>query len=103
MSQRPALRDAVPWGTLRASAIIMAIACSAVVMTLPSGVFMTTTPRLVAAGISTLSSPMPARPTTFKAARTDKQVFSDLGGTTNNQGVVITDDFFAVLPGSARF
>ena len=44
----------------------MAMACSAVVMTLPAGVFITMMPRLVAAGISTLSSPMPARPTTLR-------------------------------------
>jgi hypothetical protein len=43
----------------------MAMACSAVVMELPNGVFITTTPRPVAAGTSTLSTPMPARPTTF--------------------------------------
>ena len=52
-------------GMLRVRASIMAIACSAVVTTLPVGVFITTTPRRVAAGISTLSSPMPARPTTL--------------------------------------
>jgi hypothetical protein len=32
---------------------------------LPDGVFITITPRAVAAGTSTLSTPMPARPTTF--------------------------------------
>ncbi len=42
-----------------------AMACSAVVIELPKGVFITITPRAVAAGISTLSTPMPARPTTF--------------------------------------
>ena len=52
-------------GICRASANISAIACSAVVIELPNGVFITITPRAVAAGISTLSTPMPARPTTF--------------------------------------
>jgi len=47
---------------LRLKAIIMAMVCSAVVMTLPAGVFITMMPRLVAAGMSTLSRPMPARP-----------------------------------------
>src|SRR6516165_5760015 len=37
---------------------------SAVEMVLPPGVFMTTTPRSVAASTSTLSMPTPARPTT---------------------------------------
>ena len=41
------------------------MACSAVVIELPNGVFITTTPAAVAAGMSTLSTPMPARPTTF--------------------------------------
>ena len=40
----------------------MAMACSAVVMELPKGVFITTMPLAVAAGISTLSTPMPAPP-----------------------------------------
>ena len=44
----------------------MAMACSAVVIELPKGVFITTTPAWVAAGTSMLSTPMPARPTTFR-------------------------------------
>ena len=53
-------------GSWRASAIIMAMACSAVVIELPKGVFITMMPFLVAAGISTLSTPMPARPITLR-------------------------------------
>jgi hypothetical protein len=53
-------------GICRASANIMAMACSAVVMVLPCGVFITTTPRAVADRTSTLSTPIPARPTTFR-------------------------------------
>ena len=37
-------------------------------MVLPPGVFMTITPRRVAASTSTLSTPTPARPTTRKRA-----------------------------------
>jgi hypothetical protein len=44
----------------------MESACSAVVTAFPNGVFITTMPRAEAAGISTLSTPMPARPMTFK-------------------------------------
>ena len=51
-SQSPDFNVEVPQGMLRVKAIIMAMVCSAVVMTLPVGVFITTTPRLVAAGIS---------------------------------------------------
>ena len=49
---------------LRASASSSAIVCSAAVTTLDSGALATTTPRFVAAGTSTLSTPTPARPTT---------------------------------------
>ena len=65
-SHLPAWVEALATGNWRASANIMAMACSAVVIELPNGVFMTTTPRAVDAGTSTLSTPMPARPTTFR-------------------------------------
>ena len=51
---------------------------SAVVVVLPPGVFITTTPRLVAASTSTLSTPTPARPTTRNfgaASRTFCEIF----------------------------
>ena len=51
---------------LRERAMIIAIVCSAAVIMLPSGVFITTIPFLLAAGTSTLSRPMPARPITFR-------------------------------------
>ena len=62
------LPDCVDWsacGISRASAKSIAIACSAVVIELPNGVFMTTTPRADAAGTSIVSTPIPARPITF--------------------------------------
>ena len=65
LSHLPACVEAFASGICRASAIIMEMACSAVVMALPKGVFMTTMPRWLAAGISTLSTPMPARPITL--------------------------------------
>ena len=64
-SHLPALVEAEASGNCRASANIIAMACSAVVIALPKGVFITTTPRAVALVTSTLSTPMPARPTTF--------------------------------------
>ena len=54
------------------------MACSAVVTELPNGVFMTITPAFVAAGTSTLSTPMPARPIArrfFAAARSSAVTF----------------------------
>jgi hypothetical protein len=50
------------WATWRDSDSIRARACSAAAIVLPSGEFTTSTPRLVAAGTSTLSTPTPARP-----------------------------------------
>ena len=61
----PLERPAAACGTLRASAIMRPNANSAVVTMLPSGVFMTTTPCCVASSTFTLSTPTPARPTTF--------------------------------------
>ncbi len=52
--------------TLRARASIRATASSAVETVLPPGEFMTSTPRRVAAARSTLSTPTPARPMTFR-------------------------------------
>src|SRR5215510_7118147 len=64
-SHLPAWVDASACGICRASASISVIACSAVVIELPKGVFITMMPLAVAAGMSTLSTPMPARPMTF--------------------------------------
>ena len=64
-SHLPARVDVSASGICRASASISEMACSAVVIELPNGVFITITPRAVAAGMSTLSTPMPARPITF--------------------------------------
>ena len=72
-SQRPALSAALAWGTLRACARSNAIVCSAADSVFDCGALTTMTPRSVAAATSTLSSPMPARPTTINsdpAART---------------------------------
>ena len=63
-SQRPSTSEACACGMLRASASSSASVCSAAVTTLDSGALATTTPRFVAAGTSTLSTPTPARPTT---------------------------------------
>src|SRR5262245_49483228 len=65
-SHFPACVDASACGICRASANISVIACSAVVIELPNGVFITMMPLAVAAGMSTLSTPMPARPITLR-------------------------------------
>ena len=51
--------------------------CSAAATTLDCGAFATTIPRLVAAGTSTLSTPMPARPITrSRSARSIRSAVS---------------------------
>ena len=62
--------EAAACGTGRAPHSRWVKVSSAVAIVLPEGVFMTTTPRSVAASTSTLSTPTPARPTTrsFAAA-----------------------------------
>ena len=64
-SHLPALTLAVAAATWRESESIRASASSATVVDEPPGVFITTTPRRVAASRSTLSTPTPARPTTL--------------------------------------
>ena len=66
-SHRPALRAAWAWGTLRAWASSRAMVCSAADSTFDCGALTTITPRRVAAATSTLSRPMPARPTTTRS------------------------------------
>ena len=68
-SQRPCLSAACACGMLRASATIRPIVCSAAETTVDSGAFATTIPRRVAASTSTLSTPTPARPITFRLRR----------------------------------
>src|SRR5215471_11793029 len=64
-SHLPACVEASACGICRASASINVMACSAVVIELPNGVFITMMPLEVAVGMSTLSIPMPARPITL--------------------------------------
>ena len=79
-------------GIWRASASISEIACSAVVIELPNGVFITMMPRAVAAGMSTLSTPMPARPITFRFLAFSRIFGRHLGGRADGEAVVVADD-----------
>ena len=77
-SHWPALMEAAAWGTGRAPQRRCVKVSSAVAIVLPDGVFMTMTPRSVAASTSTLSTPTPARPTTLRsgaAAMTSAVIF----------------------------
>ena len=92
-SHLPAWVEASASGICRASDSIRVIACSAVVIELPNGVFITMMPRAVAAGISTLSTPMPARPITFRFLRPLKNFGRNLGGGADRQPVEAVDRF----------
>ena len=70
----------------------MAMACSAVVIELPKGVFITTMPLAEAAGMSTLSTPMPARPMTRRLVGLGDELGGDLGRRADGEAVVGADD-----------
>ena len=91
-SHLPAWVEASAAGIWRASANISAMACSAVVIELPNGVFITMMPLAVAAGMSTLSTPMPARPITFSFVGLVEQLRGDLGGRADGEAVIVADD-----------
>ena len=60
-----AFKEASAWGRFLAIPIMRVMVCSAVERVFASGVFITITPFAVAAAMSTLSTPTPARPMTF--------------------------------------
>ena len=62
----PAVSEPCACGMLRASESISATVCSAAATMFDCGALATMMPRLVAASTSTLSTPMPARPITFR-------------------------------------
>ena len=65
--------------------------CSAAEITVDSGAFATTIPRLVAASTSTLSTPTPARPITFSLVRTVDQLRGHLRPGADHDCVVVAD------------
>ena len=98
-SHLPACVEVSAAGIWRASANISEMACSAVVIELPNGVFMTMTPLAVAALVSMLSTPMPARPTTFEPRRRGQHLLRHLGGGADGEAVVVADDLLELLLG----
>src|SRR3954466_12849355 len=114
-SHLPAWVEASAWGSSRASANIKAMGCSAVLIELPNGVFMTTMPRAVAAGMSTLSTPIPARPITLRGGggggRFSRAVGGgggverfcrDLGRRADGEAVIIGNDRLQFVLREAR-
>ncbi len=65
-SQRPSTSERSARGTLRKRASASASVCSAAATEFDSGALATMIPRRVAAGMSTLSTPVPARPITLR-------------------------------------
>ena len=91
-SHLPAWVEASAAGIWRASANIMAMACSAVVIELPNGRVHHDDAAAVAAGMSTLSTPMPARPTTFSRVAAASSLGGHLGGRADGEAVIVADD-----------
>ena len=104
-SHLPAWVEASASGIWRATANIIEIACSAVVIELPKGVFITITPFFEAAGMSTLSTPMPARPMTLRLVARSSTLVGDLGGGADGEAIILADDLEQLslsLPTSGR-
>ena len=72
---------------LRDSAMSMARVCSAVLRVLPAGVFMTTMPSRVAAVLSMLSVPTPARTMAFKPPVAGQRLGRDLHAAAEDGAV----------------
>ncbi len=101
-SHRPSTRAAWAWGTLRAWASSSAIVCSAAEMMFDCGAFTTITPRRVAASTSTLSRPMPARPTTTRSAPASSTSAVTVRGRPDDEGVGALDHLEEVLGGQVE-
>ena len=80
----PRVSAACACGTLRASASSSAMVCSAAVITFDCGALATMIPRLVAASTSTLSTPTPARPITFRLVGAGDQVGGELASPSGS-------------------
>ena len=88
----PSTSAAWACGMLRASAKSRPIVCSAAETMFDSGAFATTIPRRVAASTSTLSTPTPARPITFRLRRGLDQLGGELRRRADDDRVVGADD-----------
>jgi hypothetical protein len=89
----PFFTDELACGILRGQRQQQAHSMLAGGMVLPAGAFITTIPRSVAAGRSTLSSPTPARPMilSFSERRSGP---ADLGRAADQKGIVTLDNLF---------
>ena len=91
-SHLPARVEASASGICRASASISEIACSAVVIELPNGVFMTMMPRAVAAGTVDIVDADAGAADHFQLLGVVEDFGRHLGGRADGEAVVIADD-----------
>ncbi len=89
-------------GTLRACASSNASVCSAAERMFDCGAFTTITPRRVASATSTLSSPMPARPTTTRSAPGFEHLGGDLRRAADHERLRALDRVEQLLGRQAR-
>ena len=75
----------------RAAASMSPRVCSAAATVLLSGALATMTPRLVAASMSMLSTPMPARPMALRFSARSMTSAVTLRGAADDEAVVIPD------------
>ena len=99
-SHFPPLREETADGILRASENIMAMVCSAVVMTLPSGAFTTKMPRTLAASRSTLSTPDACARDHLERIPDTHQFIIHLRATPDDERVGCLDGFENFFPRS---
>src|SRR2546430_14760294 len=85
-SHLPAWVEAFAAGMSRASAIISAMACSAVVIELPNGVFMTMIPAAVAAGVLAFFEAKPGRAATLQGFAGANTPRGGLGAAKRGRG-----------------
>ncbi len=96
-SHLPACVDASASGSWRASANIKAMACSAVVIELPNGVFMTTTPALGRRGNVDIVDTNAGAADNLQVGRRSQDVLGDLGRRADGEAVVVADDRLQLL------
>ncbi len=101
-SHLPARVERSAAGSWRASAIIIAIVCSAVVTELPNGVFITTTPRCGRGRKVDVVDPDAGAADHLEARRRGQQRGRDLGRRADREAVVTADDPRSARPRPAR-
>src|SRR5262249_47769913 len=92
-SHLPACVEASAWGICRASDSINVMACSAVVIELPNGVFIRMMPLGVGGAMSNVPNPVPAPPSDLRAVVGACEDFRRyLGGGTHCEAVELADN-----------